>query len=587
MTRESSSLPTSSSNDPPQTLLEVKSALGILDLTPAKRSDLVSALHAVAKTYTRNGELSSDEALSRIPVDAKVLQPLLEKRVGARLGYTRQSWSNVAWRVRAALKLTGAWSLFGASKISVSGEWQEIAALRPAYSRIRLLGAWATLAGVSPHQFDSETAKDFRKWLQGWKSEHYTAKCYSTSLLEWNKVVALRPTWKDRKLFTVNRLREHYSISLDRWSPSFLADVDAVIKKFQDPDIDADEFDPVKPLTIKSYRGRLLRTMSAYVAATKCDPASIQSLSVLLNPKAAKIALDYMITWTQRRKPDVKKSSDVHGSAKLLATISERFFLASVGADNVLKLKRMACRRCPIRKGMTAKNSALLKLFDDEKLIARFLHLPEVVYERVLKQPELRRVDAVKLMLAFAVGQSIEAPLRPENQMGLIMGQHIFVHAAKGERWLSIRVPAEEVKNMRDLEFELSGPVVELYEKYIGQARPLLTLQDNQFLYPGQGFGRKSGTSLSQQMKHFTGDELGVPLNGQQFRHVVGYLYLKKHPGDYETVRQLLGHTDITTTMSFYAALDMREASKRVGRFIAEQRADLAHLAGRRAKKKY
>jgi hypothetical protein len=55
--------------------------------------------------------------------------------------------------------------------------------------------------------------------------------------------------------------------------------------------------------------------------------------------------------------------------------------------------------------------------------------------------------------------------------------------------------------------------------------------------------------------------------------------------GDYETVRELLGHSDISTTMSFYAALDMREVSKRVGKFIAQQRADLAHLAGRRAKK--
>ncbi len=587
MTRESTSLPTTPPNNPPQTLLDVKIALRALDLLAARRSDLVSALHAVAKTFSGDDKLSVDQALSRIPVNAKVLQPLLEKRVGARLGYTRQSWSNIAWRVRAALKLTGAWRFFRASKISMSAEWQAITALRPAYSRIRLLGAWATLAGVSPHQFDTETAKDFRKWLQGWKSEHYTAKCYSTALLEWNKIVALNSTWKGRKLSAVNRLSEHYSISLERWSPAFLASVDTVIAKFKDPDVDADEFEPAKPLTVKSYRIRLLRTMSAYVAATKCDPASIQSLSVLLNPKAAKIALDYMIVWTQRRKPEVRKSSDVHGSAKLLATIAERFFVDTVGAKNALELKRMACRRCPIRKGMTEKNGELLKLFDDEKLIARFLHLPQLVFERVLKQSEIRRVDAVKLMLAFAVAQSIEAPMRPENQMGLIVGTQIFLRVENGSSWLAIRVPATEVKNTRDLQFDLTGSVVDLYEKYMRIARPLLTLTEDKFLYPGQGFGRKSGTSLSQQIKHFTGDELGVPLTGQQFRHVIGYLYLKKHPGDYETVRQLLGHTDISTTMSFYAALDMREASKRVGKFVAQQRADLAHLAGRRSKKKY
>jgi len=167
------------------------------------------------------------------------------------------------------------------------------------------------------------------------------------------------------------------------------------------------------------------------------------------------------------------------------------------------------------------------------------------------------------------------------------MGTQIFLRAERGTTWLSIRVPASEVKNTRDLQFDLCGSVVDLYENYMRIARPLLALNDNPFLYPGRDVERKSGTSLSQQMKHFTGDELGVPLTGQQFRHVIGYLYLKKHPGDYETVRELLGHTDISTTMSFYAALDMREASKRVGKFVAQQRADLAHLAGRRSKKKY
>ena len=55
-------------------------------------------------------------------------------------------------------------------------------------------------------------------------------------------------------------------------------------------------------------------------------------------------------------------------------------------------------------------------MFDDEKFVARFLDLPFSVFKRILKRPRIRRVDAVRLMLAFAVAQSTEAPLRPENQ---------------------------------------------------------------------------------------------------------------------------------------------------------------------------
>jgi integrase len=48
-----------------------------------------------------------------------------------------------------------------------------------------------------------------------------------------------------------------------------------------------------------------------------------------------------------------------------------------------------------------------------------------------------------------------------------------------------------------------------------------------------------------------------------QFRHLAAKLYLDAHPGDYETVRQLLGHKTIQTTLRFYYELDKIFAAKR------------------------
>ena len=91
------------------------------------------------------------------------------------------------------------------------------------------------------------------------------------------------------------------------------------------------------------------------------------------------------------------------------------------------------------------------------------------------------------------------------------------------------------------------------------------------------------GQHRSTQRKTPTGRDDEAELTAQQFRHVVGYLYLLDHPGDYEVVRQMLGHKSILTTMTFYAALDKRVASKKIGEFIARKRAE---LRGRLRKRK-
>jgi site-specific recombinase XerD len=44
-------------------------------------------------------------------------------------------------------------------------------------------------------------------------------------------------------------------------------------------------------------------------------------------------------------------------------------------------------------------------------------------------------------------------------------------------------------------------------------------------------------------------------MNPHLFRHLAALLYLKEHPGDFETVRRLLKHKKLETTVTFYAQL--------------------------------
>jgi len=47
-----------------------------------------------------------------------------------------------------------------------------------------------------------------------------------------------------------------------------------------------------------------------------------------------------------------------------------------------------------------------------------------------------------------------------------------------------------------------------------------------------------------------------------QFRHAAGAIILRNRPGEFELVRQILGHRNIATTMRCYVGLEMIQASE-------------------------
>ena len=55
-----------------------------------------------------------------------------------------------------------------------------------------------------------------------------------------------------------------------------------------------------------------------------------------------------------------------------------------------------------------------------------------------------------------------------------------------------------------------------------------------------------------------------------QFRHLAAWIYLRAHPGDYETVRRLLGHKNVATTIRFYQEMEKLTASRRYNEIVTE-----------------
>ena len=68
------------------------------------------------------------------------------------------------------------------------------------------------------------------------------------------------------------------------------------------------------------------------------------------------------------------------------------------------------------------------------------------------------------------------------------------------------------------------------------------------------------------------------------FRHLSGLLFLKANPGQYEPVRQLLGHKNIQTTVTFYAGFETDAAMRQYGQVIEAYRDDPINEVGPKRK---
>ena len=120
--------------------------------------------------------------------------------------------------------------------------------------------------------------------------------------------------------------------------------------------------------------------------------------------------------------------------------------------------------------------------------------------------------------------------------------------------------PAHEVKNDIDLEFPVPPAVQAMIETYRERYRPVLLRCPSDYLFPGQGKEHKGSALISAQIADLTEQQLGVRVTAHQFRHLAGFLYLRRNPGGHEVVRRLLGHRSISTTVQFYAGMETSAA---------------------------
>lgn len=383
---------------------------------------------------------------------------------------------------------------------------------------------------------------------------------YRAAVNMWNLAQSRVPAWPRQRLTLPSRSKK-YSLDLECFPASFQADVARFVESLSAPDA----FDalarsaPLRPMSIKAYRQRLIRFASILVHSGLPVDA-MESVSTIITPKTVERGLRWML-----ERSDNARNREISETAALMANIAKRF--VRVGAAEQAEIERLRDRvflKPP--RGMTTKNRDRLRPMDDQDQVRALVRLPQKLFDQAAKdtsyQGGLAREDAV------AIAILLHCPIRRGNAVSIHLEENLQ-RFGKGRAYLVFE--ADEVKNSERIEFEVPTSVLALIDQHLALRAPTICPPGTPWLFPMRdGSGPMNGSQFSSRIKARIFKELGIEVNAHLFRHIAAKLLLTARPGQYETLRRLLGHKALTQTINAYAGFEAGTATRLFAEVIEE-----------------
>ena len=374
----------------------------------------------------------------------------------------------------------------------------------------------------------------------------------------WNRMTG-QPDWPKVKLVPPSATRT--SLAYKGLPEELKADCDRYFAERSgqsDEDLfKANAREPLAPATLRDRRGKVCQLVVHYVEGGG-KLGDLKSLCDLTSEKACRIILAQI--W---RKND--KKANAHGAnlARLLVSVGKHHCNAPQSVLDLLRNAESKLR--PKKSGMTVRNRAKLRTILEDKALPRLLKLPQH-FMAGLDPSNPTLSDAIDLQSAVAIAIELVAPMRAKNLAGLDVKEHFDIVS---DNQCHIVIDAGDVKNHQTLNYVLGASFMTLFKLYEEVYRPLLLGRvDSSSIFISRYGRTKSPAALGAQVQLFIKEQTGIRLNIHLFRHLTGYIYLRHYPGQYEPVRQLLGHKDVRTTISFYVGLEEDANFKRYGEIL-------------------
>ena len=293
---------------------------------------------------------------------------------------------------------------------------------------------------------------------------------------------------------------------------------------------------------------------------------SLTSLSALLHPDVVEQVIDAY--WQQNG--DEPNTGTIDLGKKVLRMARETGCLDKAALDRLDDMR--AALEHHRREGLTPKNLRLIRQVLTDGIWSEVTSLPEVLMQQARLDKDHAPIKAaVTAQLATAIAILTFAPVRICNLVSIDLGQNLIKPGGlQTPYWLVF--PHYDVKNRVNLDFKFDQSLTDLIDEYVHEFRPVLLRGTNaSWLFPGEDGQPKNKLLFGKQITERIQMATGLRITPHQFRHAAAAFYLKHHPGDYETVRQFLGHRDIQTTIRFYCGLETMQATEEFGKLIREQ----------------
>lgn len=523
-------------------------------ISTLRRRDLSSAVTRIAAL------LRPGRSLAEIPADPEWCRARLSSVRPRAAGLSEKTMSNLTsnltaafreagiTRKRFAVQLEGDWAVLW-SRVLASGDKQ----LSCGLSRFP---RFCQQIGLQPTGVAESTLDAYRVALEANELTRDPCKAVYYAARAWNRAVEKIAGWPPRSLVPPSR-RNDYALPWSAFPERLECEIDAWLEREARDDIfdlEAREF-VYASSTAALRKGSLQRLASSMVHAG--TPATeLTDLSALLVPERVRHALNWLM---QKR--------DLASGSGGLFNIMIAVVLAAQHASRLSDEQRRTLatwkkRLAPRTKGMTAKNRQRMLNVRNPKVLRRVLAVPNllVLEARVIEDPKRA---ATRIETAVAIGLLLSCPIRFANLCAIDLDANLVRIGHGRSATTYLRFAACEVKNRQELQFEIPPAVEELIARFMHHHRRTLLAVESRFLFSHRSKEAPVGqTSLRRRIGEAIRRLAGVDLSPHNFRHLAGQIMLMEFPGQYETVRRLLGHKSGSTALDHYIGLEIDMAHR-------------------------
>ena len=516
-----------------------------------------TSLRQIAKAF--------DKPLEVIPARYSAVRANLAQLHEVPAGLTAKTLQNHKSNAKSALLWLAREKDIPEHGAPLSARWEELRSKTPdglIRSRLSSFMRYCSANNIAPAEVDEAVVDRF---------VGYRSRCCKPTdaafrrlvARAWNENVGTVPGWPAQRLIEPP-VKAAVEIEWEAFPEGLRNDVDRYLQGLNRirKTRTGQRIRPLKPSTIRTRRAEL-QAVARKAVKTGVSIDKLDSLSALLAPVVAEKVLDAY--W--QKNGENPKLFTIDLACRFLAIAKETKCLTEAERERLDEMRRdLEDRR---QGGLTDKNIAFLRQVLSPGVWGRVVKLPYAMMGEARRQKQASVRAAVTAQVAVAIAILTVAPVRLANLTTIRLGTNLIKPGGVDSNyWLVF--PDYDVKNRVKLNYPLEEDVTRLIDGYVHHFRPaLLRGRNDDWLFPGQRRGPKGKISFGGQITERIDKATGLRMTVHQFRHAAGALLLKHRPGEYELVRQLLGHRSVQTTINSYIGLENIQASEIFSKIVA------------------